>query len=1159
MPNQIEIGFNQWGTIMKIFEQMKFRQKRIFSGGPQGGSLILLGLLLVAAIISVVPTPALAQAETGQIVGKITDPNGAVITGAKVKIVNVGTGAERNATSDAQGSFVATNLLPALYEVSVEASGFAVNKTRVQVTVGSKVSADFQLVVGGAQQVVEVVAGAGVQVNTETQTVAEVIDGKKITEFPSLTRNPYDFVSTAGNVSAGDGSLAMRGAGVSINGQRSAGTNILLDGAANNDEFTAGVGQTVPLDSVQEYSIITNNFTAEFGRASGGIVNVATKSGTNNYHGTAYEFGRYSRLNTNSFQNNANGLPKSVYTRNQFGYSVGGPVIKEKLFFFQSTEFLRVRSSDTTIVVVPTPQVIGLADPATQNFFNTYGKLKAGVTPLATFTRQSFIDAGVADPCASSPTCAARTSLTTPLFNRLAYTVPSDSGGGNPQNTYNVVGRVDWNINSTNQLYGRYALDRSDQFVGTVSNSPYQGFDTGQKTTNNSFVLSLTHTFSPSLILQSKVVYNRLNTLQPQGAASPTLFWRDGATTRFLGTLAALPGYLPFSPGSGIPFGGPQNFIQTYQDVNLTKGQHSFRFGGSYVYIQDNRTFGAYQDPSAGLGTTTVNFDNFFLGRLARFQGAVDPQGKFPCANPAAPDPSCILTLPVGQPNFSRSNIYHEFAFYGQDSWRVRPRLTLNLGLRYEYFGVQHNKNAALDANYYDANASDPFSAIRNGNVAVGKGLWNKDMNNFAPRVGFAWDVFGDGRTSLRGGYGIGYERNFGNVTFNVIQNPPNYAVIAILPADVGGTIPLTTSVAGPLAGNSGTKALPPVSLRNVNSNIRTAYAHFYSVTVERELSRGLVVALDYSGSNGRKLYSIEDPNRLGYGNVFLGDPYNPAVNNGLGTRLRTSQYTAINRRGGNGFSNYNAFNARVNINNFANSGLRLTTNYTYAHAQDNLSSTFSESSNNFNLGLLDPFNPGLDYGNSDFDLRQRFVFSGVWEVPFAKETKGFRKQILDGWELAPIFTAQTGTPFTIFDCTNGITACPRIFQTGALPRTGSSNPKQDPSTPGTFTYLDITGLTDSSFVNPITGTTEVGPYPSNMIGRNFFRGPGRYFTDMGIYKNFQVTERFKLQYRAEFYSLFNHANSSILGSEADASSQTVIRTQKDGRRNIQMALKLTF
>jgi hypothetical protein len=208
---------------------------------------------------------------------------------------------------------------------------------------------------------------------------------------------------------------------------------------------------------------------------------------------------------------------------------------------------------------------------------------------------------------------------------------------------------------------------------------------------------------------------------------------------------------------------------------------------------------------------------------------------------------------------------------------------------------------------------------------------------------------------------------------------------------------------------------------------------------------------------------------------------------------------------------------------------------------------------------LLDPFNPGLDYGNADFDLRHRLVVSGIWDIPFANATKGVTKRVLDGWELAPIFSAQIGSPFTFFDCANAVTACARVSQIADLPRTGSSNPTPDPSTPGTFTYLSLNGLTGDFFANPITGTTEVGPYPSNMIGRNLFRGPGRWNTDLGIYKNFQITERFKLQYRAEFYNLFNHSNAFILGSELDISSQSVVRTQKDGNRNIQMALKVIF
>ncbi len=1130
------------------------------SGRLKAVHLTAICLLLGTVLSTFVPLIVKAQTETGQIVGSVTDPNGAAIAGAKVTIVNTGTRAERGTTTDSQGNYVVTNLAPTLYEITIEASGFAAIKKRVQVTVGSRVTADIQLAVGTTQAVVEVVAGAGVQVNTETQTIGEVIDSKKITELPSVTRNPYAFVLTAGNVSDG-GPSDQRGAGVSINGLRAAGTNILLDGAANNNEFDTTVGQTIPLDAVQEYSILTNNFTAEFGRASGGVVNVVTKSGTNEYHGTAYQFGRYSNLNSNSFLNNANGQAKTVYTRNQFGYSLGGPAIKDKLLFFQSTEFLRVRSNDTRFVVVPSPQLLSLSAPATQNFFNTLGQLKPGVTTLRTITRQDLINApGGSDPCATGSACDSLITPTTPIFNRLAYNFPSDSGGGDPQNTYTLVGRMDWNINEKTQLYGRYALERSALFNGSVSDSPYVGFDTGQNTTNNSFVLSLTRTISSQLVSQSKIVFNRLNTFQPQGAPVPTLFFRDTVPLAVLGDLTALPGYLPFSPGSGIPFGGPQNLLQGYQDISYTKGRHNFRFGGSYVYIRDNRTFGAYSDPSAGLSTNTLQdgLNNFLLGQLARYQGAIDPQGKFPCG--PTPDPSCSVTLPVSQPNFSRSNRYHEFAFYGQDSWRVMPRLTLNLGLRWEYFGVQHSKDPNFDSNYYPSDDDNVFMSIRNGDVFTVpnspiKGLWRKDFNNFAPRIGFAWDVFGDGKTSLRGGFGIGYERNFGNVTFNVIQNPPNYAVVSVLPADIGGTIPITANVAGPLAGSSGTTPLPPTSLRNVDPNIRTAYAYLFSASLEREVMRNVVVAVDYSGSKGEKLYSIEDPNRLGSGNLYLGDPFTPGTD---GTRLRTTRYTNLNNRAGRGFSDYHAFNVRTNINNFSDSGLRLTTNYTWSHAIDNLSSTFSEINNNFNLGLLDPFNPALDRGNADFDIRHRFVVSGIWDVPFAKGTKGVTKHILDGWEIAPIFTARAGTPFTFFDCTDGITACPRAFAAGDLPRKGSANPAQDPNTPGTFTYLDLGGMF-ASYTNPITGTTEVGPYPANMIGRNLFRGPGSWNLDMGLYKNFQMNERFRLQFRTEFYNAFNHANAFILGNELDASTQSVIRSRKDGNRNIQMALKLIF
>ncbi|MCL6506107.1 MAG: carboxypeptidase regulatory-like domain-containing protein, partial [Bryobacteraceae bacterium] len=344
---------------------------------------------LVALVLTALPLAG--QVETGQIVGTVTDPTGAVVPNAKVTVRAQATQVTRSATTNEAGLYTFTNLLPGDYEVTVEASGFSTQRRPVTVAVGARATVDFRLEVGRTETVVEVAATA-VQVNTATQTLGVVIDRQAIVELPSLTRNPYDFVVTAGNVSEAD--PTGRGVGVAINGQRAASTNILLDGAANNDEFVAAVGQTVPLDSVQEFSVLTSNFTAEFGRAGGGVVNVATKSGTNEFHGTAYEFNRVSRLTSNTPENNANGVRRSVFTRNQFGYSIGGPIKRDKAFFFQNTEWIRIRSGASQFAWIPTPQFIAAAAPNTREFFSRLGKRRSDAQSLGIFSRNQLISQG---------------------------------------------------------------------------------------------------------------------------------------------------------------------------------------------------------------------------------------------------------------------------------------------------------------------------------------------------------------------------------------------------------------------------------------------------------------------------------------------------------------------------------------------------------------------------------------------------------------------------------------------------------------------------------------------------------------------------------------------------------------------------------------------
>jgi hypothetical protein len=635
--------------------------------------------------------------------------------------------------------------------------------------------------------------------------------------------------------------------------------------------------------------------------------------------------------------------------------------------------------------------------------------------------------------------------------------------------------------------------------------------------------------------------------------------------------LVRLPGYLPTSPGSAIPFGGPQNFLQGYEDLNWTKGNHQWRFGGQYVHIRDNRTFGAYENAVAVLGSTAAQaLSNFQSGNLISFTVAVNPQGHFPCfRNPTTgatiQTPECTVQTPLSTPNFSRSNRYHEWAAYANDSWKIKPRLTLNLGVRYEYYGTQHNANQALDSNFYLGDGASIFERIRNGRIMlaqdspIGK-LWNVDKNNFAPRLGIAWDVFGDGKTSLRGGYGMAYERNFGNVTFNVIQNPPNYATVQIT-TSVVPVIPITANNLGVLAGSGIARPLPPVSLRAVNPDIVNAYAHFWSAAFEHQLNRSTVASVEYSGSAGRSLYSISNINRRGTGNVYLGDTLNIS---GFGSaRLNNAGASDINFRGSDGRSNYDAMIVSLDSTSLAKLNLRFTARYTYAVTKDNLSSTFSDSSNNFNLGFLDPFDPNVDYGKADFDVRHRFVTSFSWNIPSVKDAHGWASQVVNGWQLTGIFSARTGSPFSVFDCSFSIFAespCMRVVANGPL----SFNPHIDRHDaqvlPNRYSFVDLSGLTAGVFQNPISSGNEPGPFPDNMTKRNAFRGPGLWNLDGALYKNFKFTERVGFQFRFEAYNVLNHANAFVVyGFPDNEISNGFVPALYSGRRNVQIAGKILF
>lgn len=1114
--------------------------------------------LSVVFAIALMASSALAQGATGQIVGKVTDPNGAVVANANVTAKSVDTGRETTATSDNDGSYTISALQPGLYDVTVQGGNFKASNQRVQVTIGSKVSVDTQLAltdVTGAT--VSVIASEGLEVNTQTAEVSSIVTGTQIRELPTLTRNPYDLIGLANNVANDDPGPAVpgvgvsgRGAGFNINGQRAASTNVLLDGVDNNNVYYASLGQNIPLDAVGEFRVVTSNFSAEYGRASGGIINVMTRGGSNAFHGSGFGFNRISRLASNGFNNNANGIPRGVFTRNQFGYTFGGPAVKEKLFFFNSTEWTRVRSAGDVLAVIPTQALINASATPTRNYF-------AGYTLQSTPTGTGYTVGQLVNTF-GLPAGNAFAALPANLeaFQLVRFTEPTNLGGGVPQNTYSMATRVDWNMSNKTVLYGRYARESKIFFSGTTAFSPYTGFDTPATTLNNNFLVSLTHTFSPRLISESKIAFNRLNGDAPYGAnpVGPGLFMFPGATGTIGGNPITMPGYWPYNAAnSPAGFGGPQNLGQVYEDLSYTMGRHQLKFGGQYVYIQDTHFFGAYQNAVESLGNQgnyALALNNFVTGNINQFQAAVFPQGKFPGQS---------VNLPVTQPDFTRSNRYNEWAVYLNDSFRLKPNFVLNLGLRYEYYGVQHNKNPELDSNFYFGSGATLQERIRNGGVQVAGsspvgGLWRPDRNNFAPRVGFAWDIFGDGKTSLRGGYGLAYERNFGNVTFNLIQNPPAYAVLSLFNNVDVANLQITTNNAGPLAGNSPpTKILPATSLRHVNENIVNAYAHFYSAAFQRELTSGSVLSVEYSGSRGQALYSISPLNIQGSGAFYLGDA--------SGASRLNNQYSNINTRGNEGYSRYNALIVALDGNNFRNTGLGFTAHYTFAKSNDNLSSTFSEGAFNTNLGLTNPYDPGFDYGPADFDVRHRFVGSMIWQLPFAKHTDGVTKALLDGWTLTGIFNARTGTPFTIFDGTNANLSSPRLVANGPLninvTDTGQGN---------FFNYIDLTGQPVGAFGNAVCGgCSDFGPYPANMTRRNQFRGPGLWNLDAGLSRNVKLTERYSLQLRAEMFNALNHANLYIVPGTQDVTSGFVGATKgvtPNGnveRRNVQLAVKFIF
>lgn len=1145
-------------------------------------------LVMVVLLALAGQAAALAQTQFGTVSGRIEDPSGALVPSARIRLTDTARGVEQTASSNDAGAYLLPNVPSGDYTITVEVPGFQTFSRAVALTVAERRILDVRLAVGPVEEVVRVTSG-DIPVNTATGDLSSAFYNRDIELLPLPDRDPYRLISLV-PASADTASSAgdPYGVGIAVSGARNRSINFMLDGGENNETFLAGVGQSVPQDAIAEFRVLSNNMSAEFGRNAVNA-NVITKSGGNGFHGSLYEFYRGSGLAAWNYDDKASGARKSNFVRNQFGGSVGGPVRKDRTFFFGSFEGIVVRSTTSRYVYVPTPEFLDAAAPNAREFIEGFGAVPVGnpdhvltAGQIAQSIDGIMMQYGIGELYDFNTGMALEQD--TPLFARAAVRDPRDAGGGDAQDTYLFTVRLDHEFSPDTRLYGRAAYQQSAYPSGTVSLSPFEAFNSEENRRNQNYALSLTHTFGPRLSSESRVVYNRIQENQPLGEAPANTpcwdyFW-DTADSPIV-----FPGYLPESCASfAIPARGAQNVYQFYEGMIGTHGIHTMKWGGQYVHIRDNRTYGAGQSGYF----PTLTMQGMLDGVVDALQLAIDTRGKVPgdLYDPATDGP-------FGPPNSTRHHRYNEFALYFEDSIRLGRRLNLTLGLRWEYFGVLHSPDHEkdLDSNLYlnALESSDPdagiFEQVRDARFRSGEDLYDRDFNNFAPRFGFAYDLTGKGSSVLRGGYGIFYDRNFGNALFNVMLNFPNYSIVQLETyGSLGGPpVPIATDQYNSLNALFSGGALPlEGSARMLDKDLKTAYSAQWNLTLEHNiLGSGTIGSLSYLGANGNRLYSINNLNQDG--SCVLAPEINPGCDPGgiVESRLNQTGLSSMNRRGNEGLSRYHAMALEIRAPRIGSTGLGLQGNYTWAHAIDNASSELQRTAFEapYGYGFRDPFNPSLDRASSSNDVRHRLNISGMWALPFAHSFAGIGHHLLGGWTVSGIFQAQTGTPFSVYDvsesqCTYSMANfCYPVVIGGVPERTETAGP--EPNTFVLYDNLDAMFMSQAEYCDDGTGMVDLACTAhlanleaSKLSSRNLFRTPGQWHFDIAVVKEFPLPrEGVKLRFHADFLNVFNHANLYAFpgtnqfggGSGQVLARRGVDPNDRKEQRNIQLALRLLF
>jgi hypothetical protein len=1160
-------------------------------------SFTKLGIMALFCIYLSAAAVVWAQDPTGRILGTITDPKGGTVPGAKITVTNIATQIHTTIVSGNDGAYQVLDLPIGTYKVEIQKDGFrkAVIESQT-LTINRALRVDVQMELGSTSEVVEV-SSQVTGVETVNATIGQTMTGSSITALPLNGRNTYDLaLLLPGVVEVNPDSTAAGNFGIA--GGRSDSVTFLLDGGMNNNLLNNGLVFNPSPDTIAEFRILTSNYTAEYGRNAGGIVSAVTKSGTNQYHGGAYDFLRNDAFNANTFFNNLNGQPREVLKRNQFGANIGGPISipkvihgQDRMFFFFSYQGQRqVQTVTTNKITVFTPAELG------GNFSN------GGVAPFGTANCPNA-DSGVAaflqaNPFFQSDTNKQACAIIDPTkINSVAANYISKgliassptgtliSQGGSRDNNDGLTGRFDFEVTSKDRLSATLGSSRnpSSSPFRNVSSDPL-GYGFTQSVRTYFANISYTRIFSPTVLNELRFTTQRRNRAQAVPAKS-----LPGAADLGVGITpdqSTGPPKLGFASALEVGFSpqGPTTLIDntfTWSDTfSWTRGKHNWKFGASYSPYQNNTLYDFY-----------VDGEFFFDGPFAL--GGIGTGGS-------TGFPDFLLGLPDFYLQFGSapSNIRsHSVYGFGQDEWHVRKNLTLTLGIRYEYSSPKldtKGRSFSLDLSQTSPSTvfpNAPTGLLFPGDPAAPKGANFPDRNDWAPRFGFAWSPGSNGKTSIRGGVGVFYDvlKGEDNLQFNGQAPFFGFAFLFFNPlsANPSAEVPYFTQPF-PSAGtpNPFPSKPPPKNLDFgaagflpfggggvffVDRHLRTPYVYQYNLSLERGLAKNLLFEASYVGNSSHKLTSLVDANPfiLGTTNrIFNTIPGNNSgsfsflpefrnVSNGAYSSLETS---IQKQASGTGFLGQTSFILA----------------YTYGHEIDNASG-FRQR------GSEVPFYNSRQFRTSgDFDLRHRISFSGTWDLPFDHAWASGPKRLTKGWTLAPIFVYRTGFPLEVFagfsqsgshSGPSGAGDRDNVRANFAAGTTLANFPTFDAKNQQSISIGGAPPTTGNFYFNPNSfDQTASGGFPTDAqvranlalatygsSPRNFLRGPGKTNLNLALIKETSLAgERVKLTFRAEFFNIFNHTEFDNPDTGFTSGTFGQILSTADPRI-IQLALKLNF